>query len=165
MENFCADAKLPDTSAVSVSIGGGEVNAFFAPVVVQVLRQHFPALYSRRSASAFDISATVAGVSVLYGEGFSDGIFAGQRCRRTIDVELRLSVTRNDDGRVLWAGSEKASRSDTVYVSDIRGLQKSSLSISSGQEPAHSTLERLLEPLIIGGAAGVVVYLFFTIRS
>ena len=165
MENFCADAKIPDTTAVSVNIGTGEINSFFAPVIVQALRQHFSALYTRRSATATEISASIGGVSVQYGEPFSEGMFSGQRCRRTIEVNVRLSVTSKDDGRVVWADIEKASRADTIYVSEIRELQKTSLSISSGVEPAPSVLERFFEPVIIGGAAGVVVYLFFTIRS
>jgi hypothetical protein len=165
MENFCVATKLPDTTAVSVNIGTGEINSFFAPVVIQVLRRHFAALYARHSAAAVEISVSIGGVNVQYGETFSEGFFAGKRCSRTIEVNVRLSVTRNDDGKVLWAGTEKTTGADTVYVSEIRELQKSSLNVSTGVEPTPSVLERFFEPVIIGGAAGVAVYLFFTIRS
>lgn len=165
MEKFCAESKIPDTASVSVNIGTGEANGFFAPVFVQVLRQHFSTLYSRHSNAATEISVSIGGVSVQYGEAFSEGMFSGQLCKRTIEVSVRLSVTRNEDGKLLWADTETASQSDTVYVSAIRELQRTSLSVSSGVEPAPSLLERFLEPVIIGGAAGVVVYLFFTIRS
>ena len=165
MEKFCADAKIPDSTAVSVNVGAGEMNNFFAPVVIQVLHQHFSTLYSRHSGGTVEISASVADLGVTYGEPFSESMFSGQRCKRTIDIVVRLSATRSEDGRVLWADTENASYADTVYVSEIRNLQKGSLSFSSGVEPEPSVLERVLEPLIIGGAAGVAVYLFFTIRS
>jgi hypothetical protein len=164
-ESFCAEAKIPDTAAVSLIVESGETNRFFTPTFIQVLRQRFSTLYTRRGASSIEISASVDKVNVAYGEAYSEGLFSGRKCSRTIDVRLQLSVTRNEDGRILWAGREAASRTDTVYVADIRDLEKGSQPVASGVAPAPSLLERFFEPVIIVGAAGVAVYLFFTIRS
>jgi hypothetical protein len=165
VERFCADVIIPDTTVVSLNIESGEANRFFTPTLVQAFRRHFASLYTRRSVSTIEISASIGKVSVLYGEAFSDGLFSGRKCMRTIDLEVQVAATKNDDGKVLWAGTTKASHADTVYVSDIRELQKSSQWLSNGVLPAPSALERFIEPIIIGGAAGVAVYLFFTIRS
>jgi hypothetical protein len=165
VESFCADAKIPDTTVVSLNVESGEANRFFTPTFVQTFRQHFASLYTRRSISTIEISASVGKVGVLYGEAFADGFFSGRKCRRTIDFEVRLIVTKNDEGKVLWAGTTKASYADTVYVAEIRELQHSSQWISTGVLPSPSLLERVFEPIIIVGAAGVAVYLFFTIRS
>ena len=72
---------------------------------------------------------------------------------------------RNADGKILSAETERRSFSDTVYVDEISNLQESSKHIAAGPMPGRSALERFIGPLIIAGAAGIAVYLFFTIRS
>jgi hypothetical protein len=76
-----------------------------------------------------------------------------------------MTAMRFEDGKILWAKSKGASLVDTVYVDDIPNLQVSSERIAKGVMPQRSAMEKFIEPFIIVGAAGVAVYLFFTIRS
>ena len=162
---FCADVKISDTTSVALNMESGEVNRFFSQPLLESFRQHFASLYARSGTSSVDILVSVAEVGVTYGEPFSDGFFSARKSQRTVDVALRFSATRSADGKILWAGTEKRSFSDTVYVDEISKLQESSKHIASGPLPDRSALERFIEPLIIAGAAGIAVYLFFTIRS
>lgn len=164
-ESFIAEANIADTSAVELSTDGGEVTRFFAPVLVQTFRQHFTSLYSRPGISSVRIDASVGNTEVKYGEAFSDGFFSARKSERTIALSLRLTLTRVGDGKILWSGAKGVSNQDTVYASDIKDLQRSSEMIARGNLPERSALERFFEPIIIAGAAGVAVYLFFTIRS
>ena len=164
-ENFLAEVNIADTSAVELSTEGGEASRFFGPVLVQTFRQHFRSLYSRPGISTVQINASVGNIGVKYSEVFSDGIFSAGKSERTIALSLQLALTRVEDGKVIWAGAKSVAHKDTVIVSDIRDLEKSSEMIARGVQPERSVLERFFEPIIIAGAAGVAVYLFFTIRS
>ncbi len=164
-DELITDWKIPDTTSIALIMENGEVNRFFSPPLLECFRQRFAALYARSGAASVDILGSVAGVGVTYGEPFSDGFFSARKSQRTVDVALRFSATRNADGKILWAGTEKRSFSDTVYVNEISKLQESSKHIATGPLPESSALERFIEPLIIAGAAGIAVYLFFTIRS
>jgi hypothetical protein len=162
---FCADSKISDTTSIALIMENGEVNRFFSQPLLESFRQHFVSLYARSGASGVDILGSVAEVGVSYGEPFSEGFFSARKSQRTVDIAFQFAATRSVDGKILWAGTEKRSFSDSVYVDEISKLQESSKHIASGPLPDRSALERFIEPLIIVGAAGIAVYLFFTIRS
>ncbi len=164
-KSFLAEANIADTSAVELSTEGGEASRFFAPVLVQTFRQHFNSLYTRPGNSSVRIDASVGNIGVKYSEAFSDGFFSAGKSERTIALSLRLTLTRVGDGKIIWAGAKSVASKDTVFASDIKDLQKSSEMIARGVPPERSALERFFEPIVIAGAAGVAVYLFFTIRS
>lgn len=160
-----SDAQIPDTATIVLKIEDGEINRFFAQPLTESFRQRFPSLFTRKTASGIELSVSVGGVSVAYGQSFSDGFFSARRSERRIDISLRMTAMRFEDGKVLWAKSKGASFVDTVYVDEIPDLQLSSERIAKGVMPQRSVMEKLIEPFIIVGAAGVAVYLFFTIRS
>ena len=162
---FCTDLKISDTTSVSVDIENGVVNRFFSRPLIESFRQHFVSLYARSGASSVDIDVSVPEITVSYGEAFSDGFLSARKSQRVIGVSVRLTATRNSDGKILSAETERRLFSDTVYVDEISNLQESSKHIASGPMPDRSALERFIGPLIIAGAAGIAVYLFFTIRS
>lgn len=158
-------AQIPDTSTIVLKIEDGEINRFFAQPLTESFRQRYPSLFTRKAASGIEISISVGGISVVYGQSFSDGFLSARRSERRIDVELRMTAMRFEDGKILWAKSKGSSFVDTVYVDDIPDLQLSSERIAKGVMPQRSAMEKFIEPFIIVGAAGVAVYLFFTIRS
>jgi hypothetical protein len=162
---FCADLKVSDTISVAIIIDNGETNRFFGGPLLEWFRQHFGSVYARSGAASIDVAVSVPDVAVSYGESFSDGFFSARKSLRVVDVAVRLTATRAADGKVLSAGTERRSFSDTVYVDEISQLQESSKRIASGPLPDRTALERFFGPLIIAGAAGIAVYLFFTSRS
>jgi len=162
---FCTGLKISDTTSVAVSIENGEVNRFFSRPLLESFRQHFVFLYARSGTASVDIAVSVPEITVTYGESFSEGLFSARESQRTIGISVRLTAMRNADGKILSAETERRSFSDTVYVDEINNLQASSKHIASGPMPDRSALERFIGPLIIAGAAGIAVYLFFTIRS
>ena len=80
-------------------------------------------------------------------------------------VSILFNLMRNSDGKVLRSDWDSLARTDTIAVAEIHDLERGTERLSPGVPPEPSWLEKFLEPVIIGGAAGVAVYLFFTIRS
>lgn len=110
------------------------------------------------------LSVQIRQLSVAYVDRFSEGLFERVRTSRT--VELWLETIANDSsGRLRWSGTIHKIASDTVDVDDIDRLEQSTVQFVRGTPPARTILERLLEPAVVIGAAGIAVYLFFTIRS
>ena len=162
---FSDELRLPDTTTVVVQVGSGEANLFFAPTLLEAFRNRFSAVYTRGEVIGVTVNVAVQEFRVSYGETFSEGIFSAQKTERAITETWRLSVVRNSDGKVLWAGAKDAISMDTVAVNDIRRLERSSAYLAAGIGPQRSVYEKIIEPFIIAVAAGVAVYLFFTIRS
>lgn len=160
-----SEAQIADTSTIVLKIEDGEINHFFARLLTETFRHRFSSLFTRNTPSGIEVSVSIAQVSVAYGQPFSDGFFSARRSERRIDVGVRMSAMRYEDGRILWATSKGASFVDTVYVDDIPDLQVTGERIAKGVIPQRSAIEKLIEPFIIVGATGVAVYLFFTIRS
>lgn len=163
-EKFCNDAAIPESSSVSLDFGRSGTEAYLAPHIVGVLRSRFTELSMKRGASAFEITAT-GEAFVAYGEPFSEGLFSARRSARTVKVSILFSLVRNGDGKVIMSAMDSLSRTDTISVAEIHNLERGTEGLSPGEPPAPSFIEKFLEPVIIGGAAGVAVYLFFTIRS
>jgi hypothetical protein len=165
VEVFYADLKISDTTEINLHIENGEVNRFFTQPLVESFRKHFVSLYTHSSVSSAEILVSIEEVHVTYGEPFSEGFFSSRKSERKVNGAFRFTAARNSDGKILCAETRRESSLDTVYVNEIPRLQESSGRIASGVLPDRSALERFIEPLIIAGAAGIAVYLFFTIRS
>lgn len=160
-----SEVQVSDTSIVVLKIDNGDVSRFFAQPITEIFQRRFTSLFTREKTSGVEVSVSVGDVSVVFGEPFSDGFLSAHRSERQIDLGLRMTATRIEDGKILWAKSQRGSFIDTVYVDDIQELQRSSAPVTKGVMPQRSAMEKFIEPFIIVGAAGVAVYLFFTIRS
>ena len=165
VQDFFTETRITDTTQIVLKIGGGEINGFFAQTLIESFRRQFSSLYVQQSVPGVEISASIREVSVAYGEPFSESFLSARKCERQIEVDVRLTAVRLGDGKILWAGSKSASYADTVFVSEIQNIQQSSEHIARGVMPVRSAMERFIEPFIIVSAAGVAIYLFFTIRS
>ncbi|HTY11659.1 MAG TPA: hypothetical protein VMF88_11380 [Bacteroidota bacterium] len=164
-DDFCEAVNIPDTTALDVIEESGEVNRFFFPPLLEAFRRHFTLLYTRSGVSSVELRISGAQAAVHYGQSFSDGFFSARKCSRELSVSFRFSAIRAADGKVLLSATHARAFSDTVNVDEISKLQESSKQVASASLPERSAFERFIAPLIIAGAAGVAVYLFFTIRS
>ena len=162
---FNDELRLPDTTAIVVEVGSKEADLFFTPALLEVFRSRFSTVYLRGEAPGVTVNAAVQEFHIAYGKTFSDGMFSAERTERTISETWRFTAVRKSDSRVLWAGTKDATSRDTVDVAEISQLEQSSARLTVGIGPQHSAYEKLFEPFIIVAAAGVAVYLFFTIRS
>ena len=163
--SFNGELNLSDSTAMVVQAGSGEANLFFSPTLLEAFRSRFSAVFTRGEMAGVTVSAALQEFRVSYGETFSDGIFSTQRTERVITETWQFSAVRNNDGKVLWAGAKGGMSRDTIDVAEIPRLEHSSAHLVAGIGPQRSVYEKLIEPFIIVAAAGVAVYLFFTIRS
>ncbi len=104
-------------------------------------------------------------ISVRYTDPSEDGLFGTRRVRRTVAAEFSCMVASAPGANVRMSESLSRALSDTVRVDAVPGIEPAGLNSTRGELPQERFIDRIVEPFVIVGTTGVVVYLLFNIRS
>ena len=91
------------------------------------------------------------------------GIFSDAVLDRAVSAGFTSELT--NEGAVLFAGARSRVATDTIAEERIRDFETGSPEELRGTVPAMQTFDRFVEPLVIIGAAGAAIFLFFQVRS
>ncbi len=105
------------------------------------------------------------GLRVRYDDLAHNGLFGPTTVTRTISAELSAQARSVPEGEVLFSGTVARSAADTIQVDDVPSLEVPAARLTHSELPPDNFINRAVEPFIIIGATGVVVYLLFHIRS
>jgi hypothetical protein len=110
-------------------------------------------------------SWTIRGLALKaeYRDIRSPGLFSGPVVDRVVSAAFTSELT--SDGAVVHAGTLTKTAVDTVAEESISDLETGSPEGTRGRVPDMETFDRFVEPLVIIGAAGAVIFLFFQVRS
>jgi len=106
-----------------------------------------------------------AELRVRYDDMYHDGFLGARKLRRTVSAAVACDVINPASHEVLYSGAPAVESADTVRVDEIQNLELASVRATHAELPAETFPDRVLEPLVIIGATGVAVYLFFHVRS
>ncbi|OLD71636.1 MAG: hypothetical protein AUI33_07685 [Ignavibacteria bacterium 13_1_40CM_2_61_4] len=106
-----------------------------------------------------------AELRVRYDDMYHDGFLGARKVRRTVSVAVACDVIDQASHEVLYSGAPAVESADTVRVDEIPNLELASARSTHAELPPETFPDRVLEPLVIIGATGVAVYLFFHVRS
>lgn len=99
---------------------------------------------------------------IRYPEIVSFPLFGAERLKREIELDISFNFIKNDF--VIFNHRINQIYSDTVSVEEL--IQKSTWKLDDKSKiPEIPLWRRLIEPTIISTATGLIVYLFFTVRS
>jgi len=112
-------------------------------------------------SSQINLEATVIKSEVRYPEIVSYPLFGEEKLKREIETEI-VYIVRND-GRILFNSNFHQTYSDTVPISYLQ--LKSENSVDSNKIPSSPVWRNLVEPAVISSITGIIIYLFFVIRS
>jgi hypothetical protein len=104
-------------------------------------------------------------LSVVYGESFQQGLFTSRKIPRQCSVGINIEIVQVPSNIVLLSKHFSQTSLDTLDVSMISTVEQSDIPSTRGQLPNGSLLNRIAEPMVVIGAVGIVMILFFTIRS
>lgn len=102
---------------------------------------------------------------VTYERVFREGWFTERKVIRSVVVEISFKILRTPGGDVVASGLRSERFRDTIRVRDIERIETPIVKATHAELPSGSLFERLVEPLVILVSAGVVIYLFYTVRS
>ena len=111
------------------------------------------------------IECNVRDLSLRYGEVFTETFFGERKVERSISLSLVVTILSASSGRILYSQTIKKASSDTVLYSQVNELLDDSLPFTMTVQPQLSFFDSIIEPVVVTVASGVVIYLFFTIRS
>jgi hypothetical protein len=104
-------------------------------------------------------------VDVMYEKVFRDGFFGEKKVVRVVTVELSTKIAEQPRGNVRYSGGRSEQWRDTVLFSTIEKLESPLITVTQASVPSQTLLDRLVEPIVVLAATGVVIYLFYTVRS
>jgi len=116
-----------------------------------------------RASVTFEVQPSRA--LLRYENMFRDGLFGEKKVERLITIEFSSKVLKNRLGEVAFAGLREETFRDTVTVQTIEFLSSPGIKATYATLPSETFFDRIIEPLVIVGATGVLIYLFFTLRS
>lgn len=104
-------------------------------------------------------------LNVRYDDIIHTGLFGPTMVVRGISAGFTAQALAWPSGNVLCSGVFQRTVSDTVEADDIPSLELASAKCTHADLPPDNFINRAVEPFIIIGATGVIVYLLFHVRS
>ncbi len=150
---------------ISLSSWNDSAAAYLQPYLVQGLIKRNIPVFLKTDSTRATLELHVLGSSVFYGEVFTESFFGERKCERTVSMTMLGTVSTNADGKVLFSHSYSVSLTDTVAYSSVEQLSASAVPSAQYKMPQLSLFDSVLEPAIVTVASGIIIYLFFTIRS
>lgn len=96
----------------------------------------------------------------------SDSVSAGRLVERRGYLSCTFVITRSDEGRVVWDEEVKCEQSDLVAESQIPAIEGEDFHFTKGRWSSDRFRgSHWKQAALVSGVTGLVVYLFYTIRS
>ncbi len=163
--DMLARVKLPDTLALVVPPGD---DAWVARQgIAGALRKRGVAVFERADSQAVRYRLEIEGLTlnVRYLSQYREGLFGARKVVRRVTAGCSSLLTNTATHEVLSSGVLAREAVDTVAADEIPALETAGLPRSRAEVPPEQFIDRVVEPFVIIGATGLVVFLFFHIRS
>jgi len=163
---------LPGASDVYLSQQGtGDASWLVQSIVLEKLTDlghsvktgGMPSVTEEEGRPAYEISYRIVSCEVSYPRAWREWLVGTKKVERRAQVDLHfqvLDVSRS----IIWAGSARRERRDIVLGSRLPELATAGQAFTSpSAEPAG--WDKVLEPLVVAGIVGGLIYLFYTSRT
>lgn len=80
-------------------------------------------------------------------------------------MRLFLRLVNEFSGKVLWSGMSEKTGSEWIQEDDVPNVENHNIPFTRGKYASRSKSIGLFQPLLVSTAAGVIVYLFYALRS
>lgn len=151
--------------SIAVTAGSDSFSSYYLPIFGQGLSSRAIPVYVRPESAETMLTLLVRESSVSFGDVFTESFFGPRLTERRSALKVTGTLVSVTDGKVLWTKDFFRISTDVVAVSGIDQLSNGNPPMTSVVLPELSFLDSVLEPAIVTIASGVVIYLFFTIRS
>ncbi|MBI3189318.1 MAG: hypothetical protein HYZ33_01590 [Ignavibacteriales bacterium] len=162
--------RLPNEkrNSIVVSIQMIEELSFVSQTIVSELQSKGVQVFIESTTvtpSFLELQINSPELRISYGDSFRESFLGETKANRTVTVSLPFLAKDVQSNSVLQSGTLLYNYSDTVSTDMISLLEQQGIPSTHAPMPERNFFDRLLEPLIIIGATGVAVYLFFHVRS
>ncbi len=161
---------LPSDERASVVVSGQftDEQLFVRQAIVSRLKEKGTKVYldkADNSLSSSEIEIVSPEVQVKYGESFRESFLGETKTTRSVSVVIPFLTKDVQSNFVIESRTLTYNYSDTISTDFIPSLEQTEFPCTHAPMPERDFFDHLLEPIIIIGATGVAVYLFFHVRS
>jgi hypothetical protein len=118
----------------------------------------------RVSDSRYRLSYQIIRMSLSYPEIGRRFWFGAKRVERRTDIGIFAQLADVGSGDILWVGDTQRSGGDTIRYSQLKLVEDQRYEFT--RPPRHEVRwSRLIEPVVVTGIIGGLVYLFFSNQS
>jgi hypothetical protein len=104
-------------------------------------------------------------VAVRYDSIHREGLFRDKTGKREISTRISFESRHGTTNEIIASDIITDSFTDRIAEDEIQSLENVSVPFTHGELPKESFLDRFAEPFIVVGATGLVVFLFFNVRT
>jgi hypothetical protein len=153
---------LPESS-VKLVMNENPQNKYFHQAIVSSLLKHNIVRYGLNASTDTTLEINIRKLSVHFGDVFSNSFFGPKLVERTVVISLQATYRTAE--KYYSLPILPSTSVDTVSYAAVKSSDVMGVPLTSYSSPSVSWFDSFLEPVIVTVAAGVAVYLFFTIRS
>jgi len=84
---------------------------------------------------------------------------------RKASVAFFARVVQMPEGRVLWNDQINGDATDEIKRKEVAAVENRNIPFTSGQIIEQHQRKSIIQPVLIAGVSGVVIYLFYSLRS
>ena len=88
-----------------------------------------------------------------------------EKFSRKISVAFFARVIQMPEGRVLWNDQINGDATDEIKRKDVVSVENRNIPFTSGQIIEQPQKKSIIQPVLVAGVSGVVIYLFYSLRS
>ncbi len=165
-EQAAADFSLPPASLVAVEFpNNNSINLFLRNSILRSLQVRFQNLFFNNIAIDTTLKIDATKIQIVYSAPFTEHWFGAQKTERTVTVDISFELFSKSSGKILLAAAFQRAHNDTIRYSSIPDFEDLQEPLTIGKKPKLPFFQNVIEPAIITLAAGIAIYLFFTVRS
>ncbi|MFQ5750881.1 MAG: hypothetical protein ACE5HI_02700 [bacterium] len=104
-------------------------------------------------------------IGIEYFEENSQGLSKAGYVNRKGSISIYLRIIEQSTGEILWNGDIEKSQYDWIPLAAIDRLENPNVPFSKGVLIKNRGRTTILKPILITGITGIIVYLFYSLRS
>jgi hypothetical protein len=153
------------TSKIRIVSEEQGLSRLFASGLAEALRTKYSkvTLSPAADSTSQNLYFNILGFSFDFKKGASRGLFRARKIKRELESQLRISIRGGLDGMLLDARNLSVNYSDEIEPSMINLVNSREIPELAPDAPG-SGWSRFLEPSLVIGSVGALVYLFFANR-
>jgi hypothetical protein len=113
--------------------------------------------------SSFEISYRIVGCGTTYPRAWREWLVGTRKVERRTSVDIYFQLS-DESKAVIWAGSAQRERRDIISGARLAELSTPGQPFTS-PEMEFGGWDKVLEPLVVAGIIGGLIYLFYTSKS
>ncbi len=164
-EQITQGIEKDSAAALLIISGEKDLEILIAGAIADAMRSKYPQvlLSSTLAPNADNLQFDLQGFDFSFSKGASRGFLKAHKIKRQLQAQLRITIRSGMDGQLREVKDFSVAYNDVIDPAWAKYVNSRNIPELAPQAPA-SGWSRYVEPTLVIGAVGALVYLFFANR-